>query len=114
MFVLPLLIRFQSKCWEAFKSTIVTNSKEPLEETPQEAEGKELSQFSQLFPADTSENEKVSFKRLIAINVKARNLDSQIASYIASLSLLGLLKLLITCAVALPLGYVNFKSSIII
>ena len=49
MFV-PVLICFEPKCREANKSTMDVCSKEPLEETPQEAEGEELAQSSHLFP----------------------------------------------------------------
>lgn len=41
---------FETKGREAIKSTIISSSKKPFEETPQEAEGEELSECSHLFP----------------------------------------------------------------
>lgn len=41
---------FESKRREVHETTAVSSSKEPLEETPQEAEGEELAQLSHLFP----------------------------------------------------------------
>lgn len=42
--------RFEPKCREARKTTIISSSKEPLEKSPQEAEGEELAERSHLFP----------------------------------------------------------------
>lgn len=48
--VVPVCISFEAESWEGFESTILSCSKEPLEETPQKAEGEELAQCSHLFP----------------------------------------------------------------
>lgn len=47
---IPIFICFEPKSREANESTIVSSSKEPLEETPQEAEGEELAECSHLLP----------------------------------------------------------------
>jgi hypothetical protein len=46
---IPVFIGFETKCREVYKSTAITCSEEPLEETPYKAKGEELPQCSHLF-----------------------------------------------------------------
>ena len=47
---LLVLISFESKGREVGEPTVFSSGEEPLEETPQEAEGEELPQYPHLFP----------------------------------------------------------------
>lgn len=47
---LLVLVSFESEGWEVGEATVVSTGKEPLEETPQEAEGEEFTQHPHLFP----------------------------------------------------------------
>lgn len=50
MIYTPVFKCFETKCRETLKSTIVPSGEKPLEETPQEASGEELSQCFYLLP----------------------------------------------------------------
>lgn len=114
---IPVLEGFETKCREVYKSAVITCSEEPLEEAPEKAKGEELPQCFHLFPI--MREWKKNYEGQVNVSWLANLIRKLYCGrgsrpHFASLAPWGVWKLLIRWAVAVPLGYINLKSMIII